>query len=87
MKSITVHKLDDVIVEGIEARAKAKGQSLNVTIKELLAQALNVDTDVHSFHVNRRGYRRFLGKWSEADVVEFEKATADFEKIDNRDWE
>ncbi len=87
MKSITVHKLDDVIVEGIEARAKAKGQSLNATIKELLAQALNVDTDSSADRANEKGYRRFLGQWSDAEAAAFEKATADFEKIDNRDWE
>lgn len=87
MKSITLHKLDDILVEGIEAKAKEKGQSLNATIKELLAQALNVDPNAYNSQKNRQGYRRFLGKWSAAEAMEFKKATADFKKIDARDWE
>ena len=87
MKSITIHKLDDILVEEIEVKAKETGQSLNATIKELLAKALNVDLDAYNSRKNRQGYRRFLGKWSAAEAAEFEKATADFEKIDTRDWE
>ena len=43
MKSITIHNLEDRLVAMIERIADQEGNSLNKTIKGLLASALGLD--------------------------------------------
>jgi len=85
MKSMTVHKIDDLLLEAIKERAEAKGESLNATIKELLAKALGLEDSKHST-TSATGYRRFLGLWTAEEAAAFESATTDFEHIDANDW-
>jgi hypothetical protein len=86
MKSMTVHKIDEQLAESIEQVARERGESLNSTIKALLTQALGLNSEGSGEQKKPRGYRRFLGFWSEADVREFNAATADFERVDEGDW-
>jgi hypothetical protein len=84
MKAITIHGLDEPLVTLLEARAKAEGLSLNKTIKILLEKALGVkprDPDGH-----RRDFEIFRSKWTSSDLSEFEKASADFERVEPEDW-
>jgi hypothetical protein len=85
MKSITIHKLDDALAEGIEARAREKGESLNVTIKKLLAQALNISSGENQS--GKKGYHRFLGTWNEEEAARFDLTVKEFENIDPGDWQ
>ncbi len=86
MKSITIHKLDEILVVGIETKAKENGESLNMTIKKLLARALHIDETVTDNKKQQKGYKQFLGKWTDEEAVAFEEATADFAEVDERDW-
>lgn len=84
MKSITIHKLDDSLETLLIERAKSEGQSLNKTIKKLLAEALAL-----SPKGNKKREKDFLdlfGVWSAEDVVEFRQGNKDLEKIDPGDW-
>lgn len=86
MRSLTVHKIDERLAEGIERQAKENGESLNSTIKALLSRALGLDSSDSSTAGTLKGYRRFLGRWSDADVRDFKAATADFDRVDEGDW-
>ncbi|MBN2875913.1 MAG: hypothetical protein JXM71_12520 [Spirochaetales bacterium] len=85
MKSMTVHKMDDLLVEAIKSRAEEKGESINAMMKELLAKAVGIESSSGS-GVQQTGYRRFLGRWTEDQAAEFEQATADFNALDESDW-
>lgn len=85
MKSMTIHKMDAQLVEAIETIAEARGQSINAAIKELLSQAVGVQTG-ESSGMHERGYRRFLKRWSPDDAAAFEHATRDFSTVDESDW-
>ena len=85
IKSITIHKLDKLLTEGIEAIAEENGESLNLTIKKLLARALNIDDAPQFQKENRKGYRQFSGKWTDEEAALFAEATAEFSEIDERD--
>jgi hypothetical protein len=82
MKSMTIHQMDDLLAEHIEQRAQENGESLNSTIKGLLAKALGLSAR----EGEPQGYRRFLGTWSEEEAGEFDSAVADFGRIDPGDW-
>lgn len=86
MKSITIHNLDDALAETIARRAETKGISMNAAIKRILSDALGIG-DAGEGDRPRRGYLRFAHLWTEEDLAEFRKATADLEKIDPADWE
>jgi hypothetical protein len=85
MKSMTVHKMDDLLLDAIKERAEAKGESLNATIKELLSRAVGLEGN-QADPTRSSGYRRFLGRWTADEATAFDKATADFEGIDENDW-
>jgi plasmid stability protein len=85
VRSMTVHKMDDLLLEAIKERAEAKGESLNATIKELLAKAVGLEDNKENSS-RTTGYRRFLGLWTAEEAAAFESATADFAHIDSSDW-
>lgn len=44
MAALTIHDLDDAVVARLEARAEAHGRSLEVEIREILAEAARAFT-------------------------------------------
>lgn len=86
MKSMTIHKMDDLLLEAIKERADANGDSINAMIKKLLAEAVGLETTPGEI-AGRNGYRRFLGLWTEVESSAFDKAIEDFEIIDTGDWD
>ena len=84
MKSITIHGLDETVARMIETRAKADGQSLNKTIKDLLDQSLGIKPAARNRHAE--DFSEFLGVWGKKDQDEFEKAARTFRTIDDEDW-
>ncbi len=83
MTSITIHNLDDSLATLLRAKARADGTSLNQTIKSLLEEALGV-RPAKAKH--REEFAKFCGIWSKAQAAEFDKAVADLESVDPRDW-
>lgn len=85
MKSMTIHKMDDLLLETIKSRAQEKGESVNATIKDLLAKAVGLENDRES-DTGRTGYKRFLGRWTSEEEAAFDQATTDFALVDESDW-
>lgn len=83
-KSITIHGLDDYVVNLIEQKAKADGKSLNKTIHALLEEALDVRPVVDT--ARRQEFEEFMGVWKKKDLAEFEKRTEWLRVIDEEDW-
>ena len=85
MSTLTIHALDATVEKRIRSMAKRDGRSLNQTIKELLAVSTGVRPLPGADH--RADFAEFHGIWNMQDVQEFEAATADFEKVDEADWQ
>lgn len=85
MKSITIHKLEDPIVELIKQRADANGISVNQAVKKLLEEALGVKPSKPSRHAE--DFREFLGLWSDQEFDKFEQTTQDMGKVNAGDWQ
>lgn len=84
MKSISIHKIEEQLMNKIHQRATEKGLSLNKTIKFLLREALGLEQP--SLVERRQSFEQFCGLWSEKDHEEFEQRTLEFSRIDQEDW-
>ncbi len=82
MKSITVHQLDEELLNGIEKLANEHGASLNRTIKQLLRQALGLE----SIKKPPVDFSDLCGVWSAAELKEFEENTAELNHVQAGDW-
>lgn len=82
MKSITIHKLDDELVEIIEQLAYSKGLSQNKVIKDLLRKAVGLDKKNHP----KRDLTPFFGAWSTEETLDFSDNVKAFDEIDNELW-
>lgn len=81
MKHLTVRNLPQEVARALEDVKRRRGLSLNQTVIELLGQGLGVSELRPS-----NGLARLAGTWSKADLVEFEAAIADTERIDDEMW-
>lgn len=84
MKSITIHKLDDDLVQCIETRAHKEGTSINRTIKMLLRIALGLEKPPETD--NRDQFLDLFGTWSSHEAEEFHSRLKDLEKVDLEEW-
>jgi hypothetical protein len=85
MKSITIHGVDDVLAARLKQTAERWGTSMNRTVKRLLEEALGMKPRPPGH--NREQFEGFCGAWSGDDLAEFQRATADFERVDDGDWQ
>ncbi len=85
MSTLTIHALEATVEKRIRSKAKRDGRSLNQTLKELLAASVGVGPSPKTDH--RADFSEFVGIWNVQDVREFEAVTADFETIDQADWQ
>lgn len=83
MSSFTIHNLDKPLASLLRARAREQGISVNQLVKSLLEQALGVKPPPPK---HRKHFEKFLGVWSKAEKAEFDRAVADFERIDEAEW-
>ncbi len=83
MNSFTIHNLDKPLATLLKARARERGLSVNQFVKELLEQALGVKSAPSK---NRKHFEQFLGMWSKAERAAFDRATADFERVEASEW-
>ncbi|RQD77267.1 hypothetical protein [Desulfonatronospira sp. MSAO_Bac3] len=85
MKSITIHNLEDPLDTLIRQKAKSDGTSLNKTVKNLLAQALQVPSQGEQ--ERRKDFLELFGVWSENDENEFRLRTRELDKVHQEDWQ
>jgi hypothetical protein len=79
---ITIRRVDRRLADALERERRRRGASLNETVLGLLRQSLGIDSE----WPRSNGLRKIAGGWSEADLREFEQATAVFEQIDPELW-
>jgi hypothetical protein len=84
MKSITIHGLDDPLIELIKTKAKNDRTSLNKTVKALLEQSLGITS--YDSQPHRKDFEEFCGIWSDEEKDQFDQAVADFNQIDKDEW-
>lgn len=84
MKSITIHGLDDYLDRKIKEKAETEGISINRVIKKVLEEAFG---DKKNEVDNKAEFMDLFKTWTEDEQIEFEKVTADFEKINHGDWQ
>jgi len=85
MKSITIHGVDDHLAGLLKKEAERTATSMNRTVKRLLEEAMGLKPRPEGR--NREHFESFLGVWSNGEQAEFRAATADFETVDDEDWE
>ena len=84
MKSLTIHKLEEPLLDLLKDRAHREGKSMNQTIKDLLESMVGMK--VSKQHSGESEFKDLCGVWSEKDLKDFKNATKTFETIDNEDW-
>ncbi len=82
MRHLTVRGVPPALARALEKEARARGKSLNQTVKDLLAQSLGLGPE--GTHDN--GLGGLAGGWTESEALEFERATAVFEHVDEEMW-
>lgn len=80
IKALTIRKLPTPLAEALEREKRRRGKSLNQTVIDLLAQGLG------SAGTRSNGLGRLAGGWSEDEFRDFERATAQFEAVDEELW-
>ena len=83
MSSLTIHDLDEQVARLIAQRARAEGQSLNRTVKNLLEEALGVRPAAQK---HRKHFEKFCVMWTKAQAAEFDRAVKDFDAVEPGDW-
>jgi hypothetical protein len=78
MKQFTVRNLPAEVAEALDRERQRRGLSLNQTVVQLLQRALGIGAGVPPSN----GLRRLAGSWGEEEFAEFERAVADFERVD-----
>jgi hypothetical protein len=78
MKTLTIRGVTPELGRRLEALGRARGQSVNAVVLELLAKALGVD--------EREERLRRYATWSEEDRREFEESLAQQRVVDERLW-
>lgn len=82
MKSITIHKLEKELYKTLVEAAQKEDTSINKIVKRILRQSLGLDPNPRK-KIDLIG---IAGKWTEQDYKEFEKATEDFDQIEEAEW-
>jgi plasmid stability protein len=80
IKALTIRNLPPSLAEALEREKRRRGKSLNQTVIDLLGQGLGAEG------VRSNGLGRLAGGWSEDDFRGFERATAQFEVVDEEHW-
>ncbi len=83
MSTITMHGVDEVLDQRVREIARNDKASINQTVQTLLRKALGLDKRCTD---HRAQFQDFAGKWSQAELDEFEALTATCSKIDVEDW-
>ena len=82
MRHLTIRQVPDELARALETEKRRRGASLNRTVLELLAEAL----DLGSARPRRNGLGALAGTWSEAELAQFERSVALTEQIDDELW-
>ncbi|MDR3124061.1 MAG: hypothetical protein LBU16_09840 [Treponema sp.] len=82
MKSITLHGISEELDQRIAEKCRETGLSQNKTVIQALENALLPSPEER----RRAELMPLVAAWTDEDLAEFEKNTADFEIVDESDW-
>jgi hypothetical protein len=80
IKALTIRNLPPDLAEALEREKRRRGKSLNQTVIDLLGQGLGTRGAISN------GLGGLAGGWSEDEFRDFERATAQFEEVDEELW-
>lgn len=80
IRALTIRNLPANLAEALEREKRRRGKSLNQTVIDLLGQGLGAQG------VRSNGLGDLAGGWSEDEFREFERATSQFEAVDEELW-
>ncbi len=77
-KQLTIRGVPDEVGQRLESLSRARGQSVNATVLEILSRSFDVDT-------RRQHLARYV-TWEAADVAEFQESLDKQRVIDDDEW-
>jgi antitoxin FitA-like protein len=80
IKALTIRNLPPELADALEREKRRRGKSLNQTVIDLLGQGLGAQG------ARSNGLGQLVGGWSEDEFRDFERATAQFETVDEELW-
>jgi len=84
MKSLTIHNIEEPLLALLREKAQKEDKSINQSVKEMMELSVGMKLPGRDKHKSE--FEDLCGVWSTGDLHDFEKATKDFEKIDQDDW-
>ena len=82
MSQITLRNIPTEVERRVRALSKTRRESINATINQLLARALDVPYEGSK----RRDLSAFTGTWTARQYEEFQAATRQFSQVDDEVW-
>ena len=86
MKQLTVRGFDDELTEHIRRLAKRDGVSLNQAALKLLRKGAGLADPTRKADIVGSSLDHLIGKWTDEEAVEMEKALEEFEIVDETAW-
>lgn len=81
MKQLTIRHVSPRLAKHLDEERRRRGTSLNQAVLDLLQRALGMTEEPFD-----NGLGRLAGTWSAEDLAQFERDTAEFERIDEAMW-
>ena len=83
MKTMTIRNIPDDVAGQLKFLAETSNASINTTVVRLISGSVFPQKRRRR---KRRDLSRFCGGWTQNDFNEFERATADCERVNPEDW-
>jgi hypothetical protein len=83
MAALSLRGIDDRLAAALKAEAQRRAISMNALILDLARQGLGISTAKRPIHTD---LDTLAGSWTAHDIAEFERTTAEFERIDESLW-
>ena len=80
IKALTIRNLPPGLADALDREKRRRGKSLNQTVIDLLGQGLGAQG------VRSNGLGQLAGGWTDDEFRDFERATAQFEAVDDELW-
>ncbi len=77
-RQLTIRGVPDDVAVRLESVSRARGRSVNATVKQILEEALGADQRLHRL-------QRYV-TWSDEDLVAFSEALASQRQVDADTW-
>jgi plasmid stability protein len=77
-RKLTIRGVPDDVVVRLESVSRARGRSVNATVKQILEEAVGADQRLHRL-------QRYV-TWSDEELVAFSEALASQRQIDADTW-